>query len=175
MPLEIIWAITDSWLAGDIMCKLMMFLRTFGLYLSSFIIITITIDRYYAICKPMEFDFAYRLCKTLLTLSWIMSVFSSIPQVFVFEVLTHPKDPTFKQCVTFGKLNTVRSKLAYNLYHFMGCYGTPLLIMMFCYAKIIATIASNHEKSTNTHTNDSNHLNSHKHDEIVNLKRLGNI
>ena len=43
LPLEIIWAITDSWLAGDFVCKLMMFLRTFGLYLSSFMIITITI------------------------------------------------------------------------------------------------------------------------------------
>ena len=160
------------------MCKLMMFLRTFGLYLSSFIIITITIDRYYAICKPMEFDFAYRLCKILLAFSWIMSVISSIPQVFVFEVLTHPKDPTFKQCVTFGKLNTVHSKLAYNLYHFMGCYGTPLLIMMFCYAKILATIASNHEKATDSNSNDNNNTSSalltNKHDEKVNSKRLGN-
>jgi gonadotropin-releasing hormone receptor len=81
IPLEIVWAITDSWLAGDVMCKLMMFLRTFGLYLSSFIIITITVDRYYAICKPMEIDFAYRLNKILLFMSWITAVISSIPQV----------------------------------------------------------------------------------------------
>ena len=45
MPLEIVWAITDRWLAGDIVCKLMMFLRTFGLYLSSFVLITITIGK----------------------------------------------------------------------------------------------------------------------------------
>lgn len=43
LPLEIIWAYTDSWQAGEIMCKLMMFLRTFGHYLSSFVIITISI------------------------------------------------------------------------------------------------------------------------------------
>lgn len=45
LPLEIIWAMTNSWLAGETMCKLMMFLRTFGLYLSSFVIITITIGK----------------------------------------------------------------------------------------------------------------------------------
>lgn len=43
LPLEIIWAYTDSWQAGEIMCKFMMFLRTFGHYLSSFVIITISI------------------------------------------------------------------------------------------------------------------------------------
>ena len=45
MPLEIVWAITDRWLAGEVVCKLMMFLRTFGLYLSSFVLITITIGK----------------------------------------------------------------------------------------------------------------------------------
>jgi uncharacterized membrane protein len=43
MPLEIVWAITNSWLAPNSVCKLMMFLRTFGSYLSSFVLITITI------------------------------------------------------------------------------------------------------------------------------------
>ncbi len=72
--------------------------------------------------------------------------------MFVFEVLKHPQDPTFEQCVTFGKLNTIKLKLGYNLYHFMGCYGVPLLIMMFCYAKIISTIASSNSGSDNGQT-----------------------
>ncbi|CAG9795885.1 unnamed protein product [Diatraea saccharalis] len=45
MPLEIAWAGTVQWLAGDLMCRLMMFTRTFGLYLSSFVLICIAIDR----------------------------------------------------------------------------------------------------------------------------------
>ena len=65
----------------------------------------------------------------------------------MFEVLKHPADPSFEQCVTFGKLNTIKLKLGYNLYHFIGCYGVPLLIMMFCYAKIISTIASSNSGS----------------------------
>ena len=46
LPLEIVWAYTDSWLAGDIMCKLMLSLRTFGFYLSSSVLIAITIGNF---------------------------------------------------------------------------------------------------------------------------------
>lgn len=45
MPLEIGWAWTVSWRAGDGMCRLMSFLRTFGLYLSSFVLVCISVDR----------------------------------------------------------------------------------------------------------------------------------
>lgn len=46
MPLEIGWAFTVSWKAGDAMCRIMAFFRTFGLYLSSFVLVCISIDRY---------------------------------------------------------------------------------------------------------------------------------
>lgn len=45
MPLEIGWAYTVMWTAGDLMCRVMMFFRTFGLYLSSFILVCISLDR----------------------------------------------------------------------------------------------------------------------------------
>lgn len=45
MPLEIGWASTVSWEAGDAMCRIMAFFRTFGLYLSSFVLICISVDR----------------------------------------------------------------------------------------------------------------------------------
>lgn len=45
MPLEIGWAFTVQWIAGDFMCRFMMFFRTFGLYLSSFVLVCISVDR----------------------------------------------------------------------------------------------------------------------------------
>jgi len=45
MPFEIGWAITVTWEAGDAMCRIMAFFRMFGLYLSSFVIICISVDR----------------------------------------------------------------------------------------------------------------------------------
>jgi gonadotropin-releasing hormone receptor len=45
MPLEIAWAITVSWKGGDAMCRIMAFFRTFGLFLSSFVLVCISLDR----------------------------------------------------------------------------------------------------------------------------------
>ncbi len=45
MPLEIIWAATVSWWAGDFLCRICSFFRIFGLFLSSNIVICISIDR----------------------------------------------------------------------------------------------------------------------------------
>ena len=79
--------------------------------------------------------------------------------------MSHPHDPTFEQCVTFNKLNTINKLLIYNrefvwflmqrlnssltffyilflVYHFLGCYGLPLFVMVFCYAKIFITLAT---------------------------------
>nr|CAD7199385.1 unnamed protein product [Timema douglasi] len=45
MPLEIGWNFTVSWAASDAMCRVMAFFRIFGLYLSSFVLVCISIDR----------------------------------------------------------------------------------------------------------------------------------
>lgn len=67
-------------------------------------------------------------------------------KVYVFEVLKHPSDPTFEQCVTFGTLSNAYKKIVYNFYHFISCYGLPLSIMIYCYAEIFSTITS-HSKN----------------------------
>ena len=45
MPIEIGWAATVQWLAGDFLCRVLLVLRVFGLYLSNFILVCISIDR----------------------------------------------------------------------------------------------------------------------------------
>ena len=46
IPEEIAWAATVQWVAGDALCRLFSFFRIFGHYLSSFILVCISIDRY---------------------------------------------------------------------------------------------------------------------------------
>jgi len=46
MPMEIFWAWTVQWLSTDLMCRLMSFFRVFGLYLSSYVMVCISLDRW---------------------------------------------------------------------------------------------------------------------------------
>ena len=87
MPLEIGWHVTVSWEAGDIACRILMFFRAFGFYLSSFILIVISLDRVFTVTHPMKLQDAEHRGKVMLILSWIMSTVASLPQVsFLFNV-----------------------------------------------------------------------------------------
>ncbi|KAK6179058.1 hypothetical protein SNE40_011504 [Patella caerulea] len=81
LPLETVWHVTVAWEAGDLACRVMMFFRAFGFYLSSFILVTISLDRYFAIMHPLSLNDADRRGKIMLALAWLFSVIASIPQV----------------------------------------------------------------------------------------------
>lgn len=87
LPLEISWHLTVAWKAGDAACRFLMFFRTFGLYLSSFILVTISLDRYFAILHPLSLNDADKRGKIMLILAWSFSTIASIPQVSVYIAL----------------------------------------------------------------------------------------
>lgn len=81
MPIEISWHSTVQWLAGEVSCRVLMFFRAFGFYLSSYILVAISLDRYFAITHPLSMQDADKRAKIMLGISWGMSVASSLPQV----------------------------------------------------------------------------------------------
>ena len=89
LPIEIAWHSTVAWLAGDAMCRFMMFFRALGFYLSSAILVSISLDRYFAIIKPLSNPGAGYRAKMMLVVSWILSVVASIPQVSSFNTFIY--------------------------------------------------------------------------------------
>ena len=81
MPMEIGWNATVDWRGGDALCRILMFFRVFGLYLSSFVLVVISLDRYFAILHPLSLNEAKRRGKMMLVVSWVFSVIASSPQV----------------------------------------------------------------------------------------------
>ena len=86
LPIEIGWHVTVSWQAGDAACRILMFFRVFGFYLSSSILITISLDRYFAITHPLSLNDADRRGRLMLALAWVVSAVASIPQVRNFSL-----------------------------------------------------------------------------------------
>ena len=81
IPTDVVWFHTVAWLAGNAMCKVIMFLETFAMYASSFVLIVISIDRYAAIVHPLSVRAADRRCKLMLPIAWGSAAACSIPQV----------------------------------------------------------------------------------------------
>ena len=96
MPIEVAWHLTVSWNAGDVACRIFMFFRAFGFYLSSFILVAISLDRYFAIAHPLSLNDADRRGKLMLFMAWLFSVTASIPQVRLYDVIiSWGKQPAF--------------------------------------------------------------------------------
>lgn len=90
VPMDLIWEAVFFWYAGNFLCKLLMFLRNVGLYLSAFILVSISVDRVLAITRPLSLLKAensrwaicgFRRGKLMLLASWWLSFLCSAPQV----------------------------------------------------------------------------------------------
>ncbi|XP_056645385.1 adipokinetic hormone/corazonin-related peptide receptor variant I-like isoform X2 [Diorhabda sublineata] len=138
MPLEIAWAFTVQWLAGDALCRILMFFRIFGLYLSSFILVCISMDRYYAVLKPL--DMGGRREKFMVAAAWIGACICSAPQMLVFHVEVHPNVTWYQQCVTYNAFPTFAHELAYLIMGMMMMYALPLVVIIYSYASILLEI-----------------------------------
>jgi len=81
IPSEIAWKLTIRWAGGNLLCKLCQFSRVFGLYLSSMVIICISLDRFSAIVYPLKMAEATKRVKVMLASAWVAAGLFSMPQV----------------------------------------------------------------------------------------------
>ncbi|XP_062707703.1 adipokinetic hormone/corazonin-related peptide receptor variant I-like isoform X3 [Aedes albopictus] len=138
MPLEIGWAATVQWRAGDIMCRVMAFFRTFGLHLSSFVLVCISVDRYYAVLQPLNLSKSRG--KIMIVIAWAMAILCSAPQPFIFHVEVHPNHTWYEQCVTYNTFSNDNYHTVYNILVMMFMYALPLLTIICSYASIYMEI-----------------------------------
>lgn len=81
MPVDAAWNITVQWLAGDLACRLLMFLKLQAMYSCAFVTVVISLDRQSAILYPLAIGTARSRNRLMLAVAWAMSVLLSIPQV----------------------------------------------------------------------------------------------
>ncbi|XP_071450092.1 adipokinetic hormone/corazonin-related peptide receptor variant I-like [Hetaerina americana] len=74
------WSYTVEWAAGNVACKVFKFMQMFSLYLSTFVLVLIAVDRFIAVRYPMRSLTAKR-CNRYIGIVWGISFVLSIPQV----------------------------------------------------------------------------------------------
>lgn len=78
---EAAWSYTVAWLAGNAECKMFKFLQMFSLYLSTFVLVLIGVDRFVVVKYPMKSLNTARRLNRLIAFIWVLSLVLSIPQV----------------------------------------------------------------------------------------------
>ncbi|MEE6503765.1 hypothetical protein FKM82_004935 [Ascaphus truei] len=148
MPLDAIWNITVQWMAGDIACRILMFLKLLAMYSCAFVTVVISVDRQSAILNPLAISEAKKKNKIMLSAAWLMSVMLSLPQLFLFHTVTITEPQNFTQCTTRGSFPEHWQETCYNMVSFVCLFLLPLLIMISCYSRILLEISRRMSKGT---------------------------
>lgn len=134
---DAIWSYNVAWLWGNAACKIFKFLQMFSLYLSTFVLVLIGVDRFVAVRYPMKGLNTSQKCSRFVLLIWMLSFVLATPQVS-------------SRLIYLGSIRQVPSSLRYvlfsshiqlNLYH-NDIYYMCVYFMCKCFIVIYKRILS---------------------------------
>nr|XP_029727737.1 mu-type opioid receptor-like [Aedes albopictus] len=139
---EAAWSYTVEWVAGTVACKLFKLLQMFSLYLSTYVLVLIGVDRWVAVKYPMKSLNTARRCHRFLCGAYSLSFLLSIPQWMIFRVAKGPFLEDFYQCVTHGFYTDRWQEQLYTTFTLVFMFIIPLLILIGTYLSTFRTISS---------------------------------
>ncbi|XP_012222605.1 gonadotropin-releasing hormone receptor [Linepithema humile] len=143
---DAIWSYNVAWLWGNAACKIFKFLQMFSLYLSTFVLVLIGIDRFVAVRYPMKgFNMSQKFSRCVL-LVWMLSFVLATPQVAIFHVAQGPFIEVFTQCVTHGFYTEAWQEQLYASFSLFFMFLLPLAILIITYVSTVITISQSQRK-----------------------------
>ncbi|KAL1489082.1 hypothetical protein ABEB36_014027 [Hypothenemus hampei] len=130
--------LTTSWVLGDFLCKMYMFVQSLSSTSSIFILVVICTERYFAILYPIT-------CKQILTSVrlkiiicgvWSICILYSVPKFYWGSAVTIGNETV---CILNRQL--YNSKL-FDIIHFVLFYVLPLCVMSILYTRIAVCLCN---------------------------------
>ncbi|XP_070163333.1 corazonin receptor isoform X3 [Polyergus mexicanus] len=138
---DAIWSYNVAWLWGNAACKIFKFLQMFSLYLSTFVLVLIGVDRFVAVRYPMKGLNTSHKCSRFVLLAWVLSFVLATPQVAIFHVSQGPFIEEFPQCVTHGFYTEPWQEQLYASFSLFFMFLLPLAILITTYVSTVITIS----------------------------------
>lgn len=137
MTSQLIWEMMDMrWIAGQPFCKIFKILQTFSLASSSYMLVSITIDRHQALVSPLKRRYS---AWKLVVGAWIASLFPALPNVFIFKVITRENGHDY--CISmFYRNDSVVLRQLYMSYVLLLIFIIPIILLVVLYSHILFTI-----------------------------------
>ncbi|XP_059613161.1 gonadotropin-releasing hormone receptor [Phlebotomus argentipes] len=143
---EAAWSYTVQWRSTDFMCRSVKYFQMFSLYLSTYVLLLIGIDRWMAVKHPMKsfhLDIRWRIVSV-----YIISLIFSLPQFFIFSVQRGPFVEDFHQCVTHGAYDAFWQEQLYTTLTLVLMFVIPLVILVGTYLASFREISQNEQLFT---------------------------
>ncbi|KAL0276706.1 UNVERIFIED_CONTAM: hypothetical protein PYX00_004219 [Menopon gallinae] len=126
MPMATLYEILGKWTFGPVVCDLWVSFDVLSCTASILNLCMISVDRYYAITKPLQYGVKRTPKRMLLcvALVWLVAACISLPPLLI---LGNQHD--YNECM-------VSQNFGYQIYATLGSFYIPLTVMMIVYYKI---------------------------------------
>lgn len=186
----LIWRQNNNiFFGGDISCRVVVYFQLVSVYYSTYVLITMSIDRYEAICKPLiGLSWSKKRGKTYIAIAFVLAHLQGIPQVLLFSLRKIPNmQPPTSTC--YAMFNPRWLEKMYVIYTWLMQFLIPLCIIVVCYVSISVKTYTGlkqndiDDKSNNSHRMSlislkknrlSKHSNSHDFNFCANVRNRSN-
>ncbi|KAL1513582.1 hypothetical protein ABEB36_002977 [Hypothenemus hampei] len=135
LPFSVVWDVTSTWWFGTNICKFILNIQNVSINVSILTLTFISIDRWYAICRPLKFRPTTGKTITAICIIWVVSVACEIPQsIYLVAVPYKDFDIYFTQC---QPTYDVETDVINMITRMVMLYFVPLLFMSIAYIQII--------------------------------------
>ncbi|XP_035671712.1 prokineticin receptor 1-like [Branchiostoma floridae] len=130
---------TRLWRHGEAACAAVNFMQMASLYVSTYSLVVITIDRYLVIIHPRLPRMRRKGFCAVAGLTWMTSALLAVPAALYSRVISYPsRDGSY--C---GQLWPVGQRASYRAYYiavFVAEFALPVVAMWYCYLRILVKI-----------------------------------
>ncbi|KAM3858889.1 arg8-vasotocin receptor-like [Diretmus argenteus] len=139
---QLCWEITFRFYGPDFLCRIVKHLQVLGMFASAYMMVMMTLDRYIAICHPLQtLHQPTQRAYVMIVSTWVCSLVLSTPQYFIFSLSeVHPGSAVYDCWGHFIQPWGVR---AYITWITAGIFVVPVAVLVLCYGFICRTIWRN--------------------------------
>ncbi|XP_063706269.1 uncharacterized protein LOC134835326 [Culicoides brevitarsis] len=148
MPLTLLEILTKYWPFGshNFVCKLLGFLQTISIYVSTLSITAISMDRYQIIIHPMRNGLQMNDSTKIIIIIWVLSGLFSLPIYVNRKLINYNINPIYKilkvnkicYCIEEWPFNYGRAY--YSIFSLFWQYLLQVLIILLAYLKIYCNL-----------------------------------
>uniref|UniRef100_A0A0N5A246 G_PROTEIN_RECEP_F1_2 domain-containing protein n=1 Tax=Parastrongyloides trichosuri TaxID=131310 RepID=A0A0N5A246_PARTI len=140
MPVTVIVTIYRSWLFGDILCKIFIYIQPVSVSASAYTLAAIAMERYIAICKPFQSRMVQTKSHACLMICIVWSVAFIVNLGYLFNIENKSYDPNNLNLKMCSSSATEKTKFFYQIYVTIVLLVVPLILMGVLYGYVISSL-----------------------------------
>ncbi|KAL3278805.1 hypothetical protein HHI36_016328 [Cryptolaemus montrouzieri] len=136
-----VYMLYSHWPFGELYCKITQFIAMLSICASVFSLMSISIDRYMAIMKPLRPRMGRTVTLTLAISTWVVGVIIGLPSWLFYKTYHFSISDTEERIICFsewpdGMTNESLMEYSYNVAFLFITYVVPIGSMTYTYARI---------------------------------------